>query len=297
MPTPNNRKIISLAALTEFKTKYDEYVAGIVAGLVPYSNASGPVNLGENAIYASEFSDSSSNTGGGRIYFYEGDLNISSVVNVAVTTGNGSIFTYNGVEVATKSDISAVLRFKGNATVSELGTLASGSTLSSGDTYNITDAGYLDKVGSASATHYKVNPGDNVAWVKPASGQGYWDILAGTLDTSNFVTNSQLNTALAGYLPLSAGSGKALTGSLYLNSNSINFGSSGDSSIQEASGHLTFQSHDDTFRYIGSDEDAVVSVDNLTATRTFRYPDESGTLVTGEYATTGVNGDIAALFN
>lgn len=325
MPTNANRKIISLETLTEFKNKYDQYVANTFA---PLTGQNVNVDWGTGSLKVQ-----SVHVGAGNDYaslYYDGEydlfgINHAGFIEITNTAQNGrqgiaittpGLLTYNGVEVATKSDVSSVLRFKGNATISELETLASGTTLSSGDTYNITAAGLLDNVGPSHTNDFSVNAGDNVAWVQPSSGQGYWDVLAGTLDTSNFVTNSQLNTALTGYLPLSGGTmnGPITMGNSNIdmnnhnvnNVNSVVFGPSsntfgsisyGRTSGSEATGWLKFLSDNAKYHFAteNSGVEGILSFSKLeTASRTFSFPDESGTLVTGEYATTG---EVQALFN
>lgn len=322
MPTNNNRKIISLETLTEFKNKYDQYVANNFAPLtgnpdVNWGTGSltvGAINIGNTTLGQDDEVSLFAIGHSGKI-----QINNTANGNYSGVEINTPILKYNGVEVATKSDISSVLRFRGNATIEQLnGTAQSGNIQnpSAGDTYNITAAGYLDKVGSASATHYYVNAGDNVAWVQPASGQGYWDVLAGALDTSNFVTNSQLSTALAGYLPLSGGT---MTGPITMSNSNINmnnhvvdnvnrvvFGTSSDAfgdisygrtTGSEPTGWLIFNSDNAKYHFAteNSGVEVILSLSNIeTASRTFNFPDESGVLVTGEYATTG---EVQALFN
>lgn len=328
MPTNANRKIISLETLTEFKNNYDTFVRNTFA---PLSGQNVNVDWGTGSLKVMSVYVGTGNSYASLSYDGEYDLfeiNHAGYIEITNSAQNGrqgiaitttGLLTYNGAEVATKSDISSVLRFRGNATIEQLnGTAQSGNIQnpSAGDTYNITAAGYLDKVGSASATHFYVNAGDNVAWVQPASGQGYWDVLAGTLDTSNFVTNSQLNTALAGYLPLSGGT---MNGPITMsnsnidmnnhtvdNVNSVVFGPSsntfgsisyGRTSGSEATGWLKFLSDNAKYHFAteNSGVEGIFSFSNLeTASRTYRFPDENGTLVTGEYATTS---EVQALFN
>ena len=100
------------------------------------------------------------------------------------------------------SAIASVYKPMGSKTVAQLnGTASSGnvSNPSVGDVYNVTDSGTL------TAGSVDVNAGDNVVW----TSDDIWDKLAGTVD-------------LSGYLPLTAGSAKPLTGDLYTN-HSVNF--------------------------------------------------------------------------
>lgn len=93
------------------------------------------------------------------------------------------------------SAIAGVYKVKGSKSVAQLNQMVS-SSLRTGDVYNLTDSGTL------TAGNVSVVAGDNVVWVDEPNNQ-HWDKFAGLVD-------------LSGYLPLSAGSGKALTGDLYL---------------------------------------------------------------------------------
>lgn len=90
---------------------------------------------------------------------------------------------------ATKADISSVYKYKG--TVSTYADLpSSGQTV--GDVYNVE---------TADATH-DIKAGDNVAWDGTA-----WDVLAGVVDLSNYVTTTAMNTALEGKVDKVEGKG------------------------------------------------------------------------------------------
>lgn len=101
--------------------------------------------------------------------------------------------TYVAQQIA--SALAGVYKVKGSASVSQLNQMTA-SNLRTGDVYNLTDSGTLN-AGSVS-----VVAGDNVVWVDEPNN-AHWDKLAGIID-------------LSGYLPLSAGSSKPLTGTLYL---------------------------------------------------------------------------------
>ncbi len=88
-----------------------------------------------------------------------------AAVDTKISTALGSVLKYKG----TKSSTSA-LPTSNNAT---------------GDVYNITNAC------AASGTLPKVNAGDNVAW----NGSS-WDVLAGTVDLSNYYLKSDVDAAL-----------------------------------------------------------------------------------------------------
>ena len=220
------------------------------------------------------------------------------------------MFRYNGEEVATKADISRAYKTKGSASVSELETLAAGDTLENGDVYNVSNNGTLDNVGPTHAQDVRVRAGDNVVWIVPASpATPYWDILAGTTD---FVTNSALSDALAGYLPLSAGSTKALTGELYVKPSMGIIGASiianggvlsllGETGVTITTGatanqSIRFKAHNFVFSdvFAASPSTTIVARSDNGQANTLQLPTEDGTLVTGEYATTS---EVQALFN
>ena len=97
-----------------------------------------------------------------------------NVIDTVKVNGSALTVTDKAVNVdlsnyATKSDVSSVYKYKG--TVSTYADLpSSGQTI--GDVYNVE---------TADSTH-GINAGDNVAWTGSA-----WDVLAGTVDLSNYV--------------------------------------------------------------------------------------------------------------
>ena len=121
---------------------------------------------------------------------------------------NGTIQTINSdtkvlvldlSNFATKADISSVFKYKGS--VQNYAALPTDTSLISvGDAYNIETAGGTDANGTA------IKAGDNVAW----TGSG-WDVLAGTIDLSayltsaqaaaTYITNASLQSALSAAVP------------------------------------------------------------------------------------------------
>lgn len=98
--------------------------------------------------------------------------------------------------IATTKDIldaiSSAYIYKGSKTVAQINALNT-STLSVGWIYNVSDSGTIT-LGSLS-----VVAGDNIAWTGDA-----WDKLAGTVDLSNYVTNTSLASTLESYVTYSA---------------------------------------------------------------------------------------------
>lgn len=115
---------------------------------------------------------------------------IINLENLARFKNNYDIYVASLISNA----LASVYKVKGSKTVTELNQMTS-SSLHNGDVYNVTTSGTLT-AGSVS-----VVAGDNVVWVVTNS-VGAWDKFAGLVD-------------LSGYLPKSAGSSQALTGSLY----------------------------------------------------------------------------------
>jgi hypothetical protein len=90
-------------------------------------------------------------------------------------------YTEQEVDALINEAVSSVLEYKGTkATLNDLPTEGN----ETGDVWNITNAGTLNGV--------TVSAGDNVAW----NGTG-WDVLAGTVDLSNYYTKSEVDSKLA----------------------------------------------------------------------------------------------------
>lgn len=176
------------------------------------------------------------------------------------------------------SAISGVYKPKGSKTVSQLNSLTGQQV---GDVYNVTNSGTL------TAGNVSVVAGDNVVWVTEG-GTNKWDKLAGTID-------------LSGYLPLSAGSSKVLTGQLYANAGvrtngiefyggeggSTRYGDITTSDIEQGTGHrgLMFTSADEVYHFTGNEiggglANAIftLKVTGLTQARELTVPNDSGTI-------------------
>ena len=151
------------------------------------------------------------------------------------------------------SAIAGVYKPKGTKTVAQLNALTGQHE---GDVYNVSDSGTL------TAGNVTVVAGDNVVWT---SGNE-WDKLAGTVD-------------LSGYLPLTAGTNKKLTGDLYVKKIS-SFGDSNlvlhsddDGVVIDYGGWLIFS--DATYgKTVALSIDDVPNSSNLT----IKLPNASGTL-------------------
>ena len=112
------------------------------------------------------------------------DTELAKKANVATTlSGYGITDAYTKSEVDAK--VSSVYKYKGTvATVSDL----PAADLTVGDVYNVEAAGTISSGESA----VKVNAGDNVVWTGTA-----WDVLAGTVDLTDYYTKTQVDTELA----------------------------------------------------------------------------------------------------
>ncbi len=120
--------------------------------------------------------------------------NLSSyVTSTALNNTLSNYVTSTQMQNAIATALSSALEYKGKASVSTLN--GYGTSSSNGSLYVLTDAGTLTQ-GNVS-----VIAGDQVAW---NSSTSQWDKLAAAIDTSNFVTTSDLNTALGDYVLTSA---------------------------------------------------------------------------------------------
>ena len=126
----------------------------------------------------------------------------NKIENISI---NGTIQTINSdtkvlvldlSNFATKADVASVLKYKGS--VQSFSALPSNAAV--GDVYNVEQAGGTDVKGTA------VKAGDNVA--KTSAG---WDVLAGSVDLSayltktiaseTYITNASLQSALSAAVP------------------------------------------------------------------------------------------------
>ena len=130
---------------------------------------------------------------------------VNKIENVSI---DGTIQTINSdtkvlvldlSNFATKADVASVYKYKGS--VQNYAALPTDTSLISvGDVYNVEQAGGTDVKGTA------IKAGDNVAW----TGSG-WDVLAGTIDLSayltsaqaaaTYITNASLQSALSAAVP------------------------------------------------------------------------------------------------
>lgn len=93
---------------------------------------------------------------------------------------------------ADKADLASVYKYKGSVeTVADL----PASNNVEGDVYNVAKAG---TIGSGD-TAVKVKAGDNVAWVQPKNATGYWDVLSGIENLSDYSTTEEIKTNIVGF--------------------------------------------------------------------------------------------------
>lgn len=93
---------------------------------------------------------------------------------------------------ADKADLASVYKYKGSVdTVADL----PASNNVEGDVYNVKKAGTI----GAGESAVKVKAGDNVAWVQPKDVTGYWDVLSGIENLSDYSTTAQIKTDIVGF--------------------------------------------------------------------------------------------------
>lgn len=108
-------------------------------------------------------------------------------------TNDSGYQTASQVTTAINNALTNVYKFKGSIDISTLNSLISSAadkSVLNGYVYNITDSGNLNN----STGTLSVVAGDNVAFVYNNANNWEWDKLAGTIDTSNFATLSDIPT-------------------------------------------------------------------------------------------------------
>ena len=113
------------------------------------------------------------------------EINYGYLLNVD-NSDSTSLVNKDYVDNAIASAVASSYVYKGTKNVSEINALDT-SSLVIGWVYNVSNSGTIT-LGSLN-----VNAGDNIAWTGSA-----WDILAGTVDLSNYYTKSETNTLLGG---------------------------------------------------------------------------------------------------
>ena len=119
------------------------------------------------------------------LYYTEAEINAKvQELNTAIDSHNhDSVYiTPSAVDSKISTALSSVLKYKGTKNTTSLLPTSGNST---GDVWNISTAC------AASGTLPAVNAGDNVAW----NGSS-WDVLAGTIDLSNYYTESEVDAKL-----------------------------------------------------------------------------------------------------
>lgn len=93
---------------------------------------------------------------------------------------------------ADKADLASVYKYKGS--VEAVANLPTSGNVE-GDVYNVKTAGIIGE----EETAVKVKAGDNVAWVQPKDAAGYWDVLSGIENLSDYSTTEQIKTNIIGF--------------------------------------------------------------------------------------------------
>lgn len=122
--------------------------------------------------------------------------NISIDGTIQTINSDTKVLVLDLSNYATKADVASVLKYKGS--VQSFSALPSNAAV--GDVYNVEQAGGTDVKGTA------IKAGDNVA--RTSAG---WDVLAGTIDLSayltssaaaaTYITNASLQSALSAAVP------------------------------------------------------------------------------------------------
>jgi len=128
-------------------------------------------------------------TDGGGIYLYQLKIEFASDFNTYSATLLTEQKLVNQDYVDGK--ISTVYKVQGSRSVAGINSMG-GSETYNGYVYNLTDSGTLNNYSGTTS----VNVGDNVVFVWNG-GNWYWDKLAGTIDTSNFVLKTQKVSGIA----------------------------------------------------------------------------------------------------
>lgn len=125
------------------------------------------------------------------LYYTESEINakvleLNTAIDGKAASGHNHDSTYitpSAVDSKISAALGSVLKYKGTKNTTSLLPTSGNST---GDVWNISTAC------AASGTLPAVNAGDNVAW----NGSS-WDVLAGTVDLSNYYTESEVDAKLA----------------------------------------------------------------------------------------------------
>ena len=165
-----------------------------VSGLVPYTGATGDINLGLHKIKSNTFETYDGTIYGGTYISFGGNYVLSYPLNVTGTLATedyvdnavadidlSGLATESYVNNAISSAIANVYQLKGSRTVNYLNDLTKSSDLN-GYVYNVETSGTL--TGNRYSTSVKA--GDNVVFIWD-NGSWYWDRLS-SIDGNNIVT-------------------------------------------------------------------------------------------------------------
>lgn len=163
------------SALSNYVSKSGQ---SIIEGLLTITDGTESVTHDENGIYKTDGEldlDVASSVG---------DVNVQagSGSDVKLVTSNGGVASYNGSEIATKSDISSVYKASGSVAFANLPTLSS-SVL--GNVYNVTDAfTTTSDFVEGSGNSYPANT--NVGVIDTGNETYKFDVFAGMIDLSGY---------------------------------------------------------------------------------------------------------------
>lgn len=182
------------------------------------------------------------------------------VFDVTPTLNSNNPVTSDGIRNAINNAISSAYMFKGSKTCQEINNMNS-SDLVVGWVYNVTDSGVIT-LGNLS-----VLAGDNIAWTGSV-----WDKLAGTLDTSPFVTytgaiaNIDLNNKNLTNINQLRAASATISGATSINGNTSITGNESITGNLTLSGNLTDGTYSINVRQITEKQNAMSAGDYITIT-------------------------------
>lgn len=114
----------------------------------------------------------------------------SANVDTTVTASSSKLITSGAVDTAIKNAISNVYKAQGTVAFASLPTLSSSIE---GYVYNVSDA-FTTTANFVEGAGKSYPAGTNVVCINTSGSTYKWDVLAGSVDTSSFITESSTNT-------------------------------------------------------------------------------------------------------